>query len=102
MFETTEKVRKVNKELVDGYVLMGYDPKLKSPIEVARYENGKVVKVPGREKMAGIATLKSEEIINKEIEMAKGRVISEAYIAYIVETYFDESSEDVAKRARSL
>ena len=67
-----------NTELVDCYVLMGDNPKLKDPIEVARYENGKVVTVSGRKEMADAATPKDDKTIYEEITITKNQVINEA------------------------
>jgi hypothetical protein len=87
-----------NAERVSGYVLMGYDFASQSSVEIARFEDGKVVIASGREPMADIAAPASDEIIAQETAMVQDQIITEEYIEYFAKNYFasDEKSQQYA------
>jgi len=91
-----------NAERVNGYVLMGYDFDSRSSVEVARFEDGKVVVANGRERMADAAAPVSDEIIAQETAMVQDQVISEEYIDYFVQTYFDQNSSAHAEKTTAV
>ncbi len=83
---------------VSAYTLRVYDPETKQTVEAARLENGKIQTIPGMETLAEKAVASSDESIDAEIAAIRDTVITEEYIAYFEDTYFDENSKQYAEK----
>lgn len=85
-------------DTVSAYTLRAFDPKSKQSVEVARLENGKIQVVPSREALAEQAVISSDEEVDAEVKRIRNTIITEEYITYFEETYFDESSKQYATK----
>lgn len=85
-----------NSDKVSSYTLRAFDPEVKEVIEVAKLENGRIRALPGKEKIAEQAVISTDEDIDEEVERVKNTVITEEFIRYFDDRYFDDESKRFA------
>lgn len=85
-------------DMVSAYTLRAFDPNDKRSVEVARCENGKIQVIPGRETLAEKAVTSSDEDVDAEVQKVRNTVITEEYITYFENAYFDENSRQYAAK----
>lgn len=81
-----------NANLVGSYTLRVFNPETKRSVEVARFEDGRIRTIPGREALAKQAVMTSSAEIESEIASIRDTVITEDYIAHFEENYANEES----------
>ena len=87
-----------HSDTVSAYTLRVFDPESKQSVEAARFENGKIQAIPGREALAEKAMMSSDKEVDAEVERIRDTIITEEYIAYFEDTYFDENSKQYAAK----
>ena len=83
---------------ISAYTLRVFDPETKQQVEVARLEGGRIGVIEGRESLAALAVPASDEDISAEIEAVRNTVITEEYIAYFENAFFDDSTRQYAAK----
>lgn len=85
-----------NGDRMSSYTLRAFDPEVKEVVEVAKLRDGRIKALPGKEKIAERAVVSTDEEIDEEVEKVKNTVITEDFIKYFDDRYFDDESKRFA------
>lgn len=87
-----------HSDAVSAYTLRVFDPTTKQSVEAARFEHGKIVAISGREALAEKAVISSDDSVNMEVAAVRDTLITEDYISYFENAYFDDNSKRYAAK----